>query len=97
LTPNELSILIDPLNMSGLEIGAAVFGLVVGTIDIIHKFIEIYDAVKDKSGNNIGQAHSTSPLALARRRVLECLSFRLNLERLLVRASTYSYILLSAI
>ena len=36
--------------MSGLEIGAAVFGLVVGTIDIIHKSIEIYDAVKDKSG-----------------------------------------------
>jgi hypothetical protein len=36
--------------MSGLEIGAAVFGLVVGTIDIIHKSIEIYDAIKDKSG-----------------------------------------------
>jgi hypothetical protein len=36
--------------MSGLEIGAAVFGLVVGTIDIVHKSIEIYDAVKDKSG-----------------------------------------------
>jgi hypothetical protein len=29
--------------MSGLEIGAAVFGLVVGTIDIIHKSIDIYD------------------------------------------------------
>jgi hypothetical protein len=36
--------------MTGLEVGAAVFGLVVGTIDIIHKSIEIYDAVKDKSG-----------------------------------------------
>lgn len=36
--------------MSGLEVGAAVFGLVVGTIDIIHKSIEIYEAVKDKSG-----------------------------------------------
>ena len=50
MTSNELSVLGGPSNMSGLEIGAAVFGLVVGTIDIIHKSIEIYDAVKDKSG-----------------------------------------------
>jgi hypothetical protein len=50
LKSDKLSILGDPLDMSGLEIGAAVFGLVVGTIDIIHKSIEIYDAIKDKSG-----------------------------------------------
>jgi transcriptional regulator of heat shock response len=35
--------------MSGLEVAAAVFGVVAGTIDLIHKSIEIYDAVKDKS------------------------------------------------
>lgn len=36
--------------MSGLEVAAAVFGVVAGTIDLIHKSIEIYGAVKDKSG-----------------------------------------------
>jgi hypothetical protein len=50
LISDELSILSDPSKMVGLEIGAAVSSLVVGTIDIIHKSIEIYDAVKDKSG-----------------------------------------------
>ena len=36
--------------MSGLEIAAAVFGVIAGTIDLIHKSVEIYGAVKDKSG-----------------------------------------------
>jgi hypothetical protein len=36
--------------MAGLEVAAAVFGVVAGTIDLIHKSIEIYGAVKDKSG-----------------------------------------------
>ncbi|CAK1356546.1 uncharacterized protein RHO25_012312 [Cercospora beticola] len=36
--------------MSGLEGGAAVFSLVVGVIEIIHRAIEIYEAVNDKSG-----------------------------------------------
>jgi hypothetical protein len=36
--------------MSGLEVGAAVFGLIVGAIQIIETSIEIYGAVKDKSG-----------------------------------------------
>jgi hypothetical protein len=36
--------------MSGVEVAAAVFGVVAGTIDLIHKSIEIYGAVKDKSG-----------------------------------------------
>ncbi|PPJ55353.1 hypothetical protein CBER1_10074 [Cercospora berteroae] len=36
--------------MSGLEGGAAVFSLVVGAIEIIHRAIEIYEAVNDKSG-----------------------------------------------
>lgn len=38
------------LQMSGLEVAAAVFGLVVGTIDIIHNAIDIYGAVRDKLG-----------------------------------------------
>jgi hypothetical protein len=36
--------------MSGFEVAAAVFGMVAGTIDLIHKSIEIYGAVKDKAG-----------------------------------------------
>jgi hypothetical protein len=50
LTSDELSIISDPLDIPGLEIGAAVFSLVVSTVDIIHTSIEIYDAVKDKLG-----------------------------------------------
>jgi hypothetical protein len=41
---------IHSTNMTGLEVGAAVFGLVAGAIDIIHRSYEIYDAVKDKKG-----------------------------------------------
>ena len=40
MTSNELSVLGGPSNMSGLEIGAAVFGLVVGTIDIIRDIVD---------------------------------------------------------
>lgn len=36
--------------MSGLEAGAAIFGLFAGAIDITHKAVEIYKAVEDKSG-----------------------------------------------
>lgn len=36
--------------MSGLETAAAVYGLIGGTIDIIKTSLEIYEAVKDKSG-----------------------------------------------
>jgi len=35
---------------TGLEIGAAVFGLIAGAVEITHKAIEIYNAVEDKSG-----------------------------------------------
>jgi hypothetical protein len=35
---------------TGLEVGAAIFGLIAGAIDITHKVIELYSAVKDKSG-----------------------------------------------
>jgi hypothetical protein len=35
---------------TGLEVGAAVFGLIAGAIDITHKAVEIYQAVEDKSG-----------------------------------------------
>ena len=35
---------------TGLEVGAAVFGLIAGAIDITHKAVEIYKAVEDKSG-----------------------------------------------
>lgn len=36
--------------MSGLDTAAAVYGLIGGTIAIIETSVEIYDAVKDKSG-----------------------------------------------
>jgi hypothetical protein len=36
--------------MSGLEAGAAIFGLLAGAIDITHKAFDIYRAVEDKSG-----------------------------------------------
>jgi hypothetical protein len=36
--------------MSGLETGAAIYGLIVGTIEIIKVSKEVYSAVKDKSG-----------------------------------------------
>ena len=36
--------------MSGLQTGAAVFGLIAGTIEIVHKAVEIYGAVKNKAG-----------------------------------------------
>ncbi|KAK5137428.1 hypothetical protein LTR08_009006 [Meristemomyces frigidus] len=36
--------------MAGLKVGAAVFGIVVGTIETIETSIECYDVIKDKSG-----------------------------------------------
>jgi hypothetical protein len=35
---------------TGLEVGAAIFGLIAGAIDITHKAVEIYNAVEDKAG-----------------------------------------------